>query len=126
LSFLFDENLSQAIVIALRAHGEPLHHVRELFPASTPDETLFRFLADRAWCLVSRDLRITRNPQQRHAILEAGIGAFFFTGRASRSAFKMTMFVFERWEEIKAFADAERRPFICAVPDRGRLHRLDG
>jgi hypothetical protein len=99
--------------------------VRELFPASTPDETLFGFLAEKGWCLVSRDLRIARNPQQRRAILEAGIGAFFFTGRAVRSAFKMTTFVFERWEEIKQFASTEPKPFICAVPDRGNLHRLD-
>jgi hypothetical protein len=87
---------------------------------------LFVYLGERNWFLVTADISIARNPQQRSALVGAGIGAFFFTGKANRNPFEWVQLVVKRWEHILAYASAHEPPFLCGVPDRGALHRMKG
>jgi predicted nuclease of predicted toxin-antitoxin system len=125
LIFLFDENMPPRVAAALQALGTcEARHVVDHLPRGTPDEQVFEFAAARGWVLVTQDIRIRRNPHQRAALLQAGIGAFILTGRGGRSVEQMMIFLLERFPHILEAAAATRPPFIWGVPDRGRLDRL--
>jgi hypothetical protein len=46
LTFLFDENISQLIVDALKALGEPVAFLTDILPRGTDDITLFARLGE--------------------------------------------------------------------------------
>lgn len=93
-------------------------------PRGSPDEDVFKLAAGNDWFLVTQDARIRRNPHQRRALLQAGIGAFILTGRADRSVEEMMILLLERFPEILRVAAQTRPPFIFGIADRGRVERL--
>lgn len=123
--FLFDENMPPRVAAALQALGTcEARHVVDHLPRGTPDERVFEFAAAQGWLLVTQDIRIRRNPHQRAALWQSGIGAFILTGRGSRSVEQMMIFLLERFPEILTTAAATAPPYIWGVPDRGKLERL--
>lgn len=112
-------------MLALKAlQACDVEHVSDHCPAGTPDEDVFAFAAEKDWILVTQDIRIRRNPQQRQALLQAGIGCFIFTGRAQRSVNDMMAFFLARLTEILPLAQVLSKPYIVGIPDRGKLERL--
>lgn len=113
------------VAAALQALGTcEARHLVDHLPRGTPDGEVFTFVASQQWLLVTQDLRMRRNPHQRRALLEAGIGAFILTGRTNRSVDEMMIFLLERFPEILRTAAGTTPPFIFGVPDRGRIDRL--
>ncbi|MEX2284407.1 MAG: DUF5615 family PIN-like protein [Gemmatimonadota bacterium] len=123
--FLLDENISHKIAKALSALGEAVRHVTDVLPRGTADEAIFEKLAEEDWFLITQDQYIRRRKHQREAMLQAGIGAFIFTGRAEKSLKEMTVAVLERFDEINELAIRTDRPFIFGIPDRGGIERLE-
>lgn len=124
MTFVFDEDIPPGVVDALKAGSQPALHVTEVCDRGTPDEEIFRTLGAVGWYLVTADVAIARRPHQRAALIEAGIGAFFFTGRANRSLFDWVQLVVRRWPELVSYATGRERPFLCGVPDRGALRHI--
>lgn len=122
--FLFDENFPQSIPRALRDLGENAHHSLEHLAPGTADETVFEFLRAQGWDWVTHDRRVRRNPQQRSALLGAGIGAFIFTGAVQRSPREMTVFTLQCFPDILREATHTPRPFIYSVSDKRKLIKL--
>ncbi len=85
--FVFDENILPGLVAALRGAGEHARHITEELGRGSQDVNVFGFLGRHGCYLVTADVRISRNPQQRAALIASGIGAFFFTGKAKRNPF---------------------------------------
>lgn len=126
LIFLLDENMPPKVAAALQALGScEARHVVDHLPRGTPDEQVFTFASAQGWILLTQDVRIRRNPHQRAALLQAGIGAFILTGRADRSVEQMMIFILERLPQIVEAARRSTPPYIYGVPDRGRIERLD-
>lgn len=122
--FLFDANLPRGLVEALRAVGEPAEHVNEIFAPATPDETWIRYAGERGWCVVSRDVNITRKPQELAALREAEVGAFFLLpGKRSPQRCQIVQTVIRHWPEMKRLAKSESRPFQLEIGER-RVGRL--
>ena len=121
MTFCFDENLPPRVAEALRALGTEVYHVVEYLGRGTPDEQVFAFLAERGWHLVTQDARIHRNPHQRRALLQAGIGAFILTGRTSRTISETMIFLLQHLPAMQQAATERERPFIITVSDRGRI-----
>ena len=122
--FLFDANLPAGLAEALRVLGEPAEHVSEIFAPATPDETWIRYAGERGWCVVSRDVNITRNHHERAALQEAEVGAFFLLpGRRSPRLCQIIQTVVKHWPELKRVAADERRPFQYEIGER-RVRRL--
>ena len=120
-----DENMPPSVAAALHALGTvEAHHLLAHLPRGTPDEEIFEFVARRQWILLTQDERIKRNPHQRRALLESGIGAFILTGRAERSTEDMMRFLLERLPEMREELEGVEPPFIFGVPDRGGIQRL--
>jgi len=55
LTFLFDENISQLIVDALKALGKPVAYLTDILPRGTDDIALFSRLGELSWFLVTQD-----------------------------------------------------------------------
>jgi hypothetical protein len=125
LIFFLDENMPPKVAAALQALGTcEARHLVDHLPRGTTDEEIFRFLAAKGWILLTQDIRIRRNPHQRRALRDSGIGAFFLTGRAERSVEEMMVFLLGRLPLIIAYADAHDPPYLVSVPDRGQLEEL--
>jgi hypothetical protein len=125
LTFLFDENISQLVVDALKALGKPVAYLTDILPRGTDDITLFSRLAELGWFLVTQDKKIKRKKHELEALRRAGLGAFIFTGRAERDIDSMMMLVLKSFNEIQKLATQTKRPFIFGISDRGSIDRLD-
>ena len=116
---LFDANLPPGLVEALTNLGEPVEHVSQIFAPATPDETWIRYAGERDWCIVSRDVNITRKPHEAVALREFGVGAFFLLpGKRSPRLCQIIQTVIRHWPEIKRIARTERRPFQFQIGER--------
>ena len=74
MTFAFDENVSPAIVLALKTLEYPVIHCTEFLPRGTPDEQLFEGIANRDFFLVTQDQNMSRKRHQRSAMLARGRG----------------------------------------------------
>ena len=116
MTLLLDENLSPKVATALKALGREVTHVNEILPRGTSDEEIFSKLAELGWCLLTQDIKIKRHKHQRAAMIQAGIGAFIFTGRAEKSLEEMTIKILQHLDEIESLIRNTRRPFVFGSP----------
>jgi hypothetical protein len=122
--FLFDANTPPGLVDALEALGEPAEHVARIFAPATPDETWIRHAGERGWCIITRDVNITRRVHEAAALREAGVGAFFLLpGKRSPRLCQIVQAVIKQWPEIKRVARSERGPFQYQIGER-QVRRL--
>jgi len=124
LIFFLDNNLSPILAGGLRALGEDVRHLREVFPPDTPDELWLPEIGQRGWYLVTHDKRIPRKPAELQALIQAGAGAFVFTHRRKLTRWGWVELVVRRWAEITRWAEQHERPFVVGIPERGVLRRL--
>lgn len=118
--FLFDAHMPPGLVEALTVLGESAEHVNSIFAPATPDETWIRYAGERGWCVITRDVNITRKPHELAALREGGVGAFFLLpGKRSPNLCTVIQTIIRHWPEIKRVARAERRPFQFQVGERG-------
>lgn len=119
MNFLFDEDTSVRLAEAMRTLGEPVQHVQKHpdLGKGTPDDVVFRVAEERDYYLVTRDRQMRDRRHQLAAIKEMGLGVFFLhIGKKESPPFwKEVKLVIKRWEEIKAFADNNSRPFTAGV-----------
>jgi hypothetical protein len=127
LDACFPPKLARALE-ALNQEDCQYHHSSAVFGQDAEDEVIIQGAAARGWILVTQDARMSKNPHQRAAILEAGIGAFAFIGTATaqKSLRKMAAFVLDVADEMIEKASTTRRPFIWGITDRKKFRRLDG
>ena len=125
MTFAFDENVSPAIVLALKTLEYPVIHCTEFLPRGTPDEQLFEEIANRDFFLVTQDQNMSRKRHQRSAMLALGLGVFIFTGRASRSNREFALLLQQSFPEMANKATATLRPFIFGITDRRHFERDD-
>jgi hypothetical protein len=123
-TFFFDNNLSPLLVAGLRGFGEDVQHLRDAFPENTKDSVWIPQVAESGWILVTRDKRIRTRPLEAEALVRAGLSAFFFVQKRDPDLWGWVEALVRRWTEMKELAERERRPFLFAVPERGRIDRL--
>lgn len=81
MKLFFDNNLSPKLAHGLRAMAEPEHeviHLKDKFAPNTEDAVWMKAIAgDKAWVIITADVRIGRNPHEVRAWKEAGHTVFF-------------------------------------------------
>jgi len=126
LKLFLDENIPPQIAVALKALGHEAVHLEEYLPRASSDQQVLRFLADHEdWYFVSQDSKISRRPHERAALLQAGVGAYFYTGRAERSVDQPMVLMLETLPQIKAHAARTKRPFMIGISDQKKLKPID-
>jgi len=130
LKFVLDATFSPQLATALEALSQGEAHFEyapTLFGSAAPDELIYHGVRDRGACLITLDIAMTRKPQQRAVMKDAGIGVFVFTGRAlAQQSFNgIPATVLGGADEIAARAQSTRRPFVWGISDRKKFVRLD-
>lgn len=112
MTLLFDENIPQRIVVALRALNREVAHVYEHGLRAAPDPEVFAFCSARGWVLLTRDKKIRRKPHERAAYLATGIGVFIYSGTAERTLDDQIMHILKTLPEIEKLAARTHPPYL--------------
>ena len=126
--FLLDGSLPPPLAQALQRFDQEdcqYRHCAEVFGAAAHDDVMLSGVQERGWFLVTHDVRLSRQPAQRQALLESGIGVFVFTGRAERTVREFAAFVLECAGAMIEHAAKTKPPFIWGISDQKRFNRLD-
>lgn len=120
VTFFLDENMPRRLAEALHDHlGENVTHLYDHFGADgVLDPDVLRFVGNRGWFLVSRDLKIMRRPHEREVIERMGIGAFFLKDSLNDFCSIVRALV-HNWPETKRYARSRQRPFALLLRERG-------
>lgn len=125
MTFVFDENVSPALVKVLLLLEYPVIHCTEFLPRGTADHVLFEEIASQGSFLVTQDQNMSRKKHQRAAMLALGLGVFIFTGKASRSNREFALLLQQSFPEIEHRAETTARPFVFGITDRRKFERQD-
>ena len=74
MRFFVDNNLSPQLANGMRAFGEDVIHITEIFPDDTHDTEYLSRVGSEGWFLVTRDNRIRYRPAERTARKEHQVG----------------------------------------------------
>jgi len=121
MNFFIDTNLSEKLANGMKAFGEQVIHLKEIFPEDTPDAKWLEYIGKHRMILVTRDLRILRKPAELRAIKIHRVGAFFLGGK-NRRACELIQQLVRNWPRIKEHAYKNRNsvPFAFEIPARGK------
>ena len=118
MKFFLDNNLSERLAHGMKAFGEDVVHLKELFPQATEDVSWLKYVGDGGLFLVTRDERLRWNPAEIRAIREHRVGAFFLGGK-ERSRCELIQQLVRNWPRMKELAANTNRPFAYRVPPSG-------
>ena len=103
---------------ALAAAGVHVERHRDHFAHNAPDEEWIPEVARRDWYALSNDGRIYRNPPEREAVMNSGLGFFIVRGGSDTSAALAENFV-STYGKVLAFIERHDRPFIATISRAG-------
>ena len=118
MTLFIDNNLGQNLAAGMKAFGEDVSHLRELFPANAKDTEWLPVVGARQYILVTRDEEIRREPSELAALKKNAVGAFFLGGKGLNRCQLIQQLV-RNWPRIKELAHKERRPFAFRIPPSG-------
>jgi predicted nuclease of predicted toxin-antitoxin system len=118
MKFLFDNNLGIKLAKGMQGFGENAVHVTEVFLQNVPDSQLFQYASQHSMFIISRDLRMRRNPAEHDAIRKYRVGIFFLGGK-NRDTCQLIEQTVRNWRQMKERAAEERRPFAFLIPPKG-------
>jgi hypothetical protein len=120
--FFVDRSLGGKVVAeALRAAGEAVEVHDDQFASDAADQDWLAAVGANAWVVLSKDDRIRRNPVERHALLSAGIAAFFL-GRSDLRGDQMATALVAALPAMKKALRRFTVPFIAGISVAGHVH----
>ena len=118
MRFFIDTNLSEHLANGMKAFGEEVIHLKEIFPEDTSDSQWLQYIGKNHYFLITRDERIRRNPIEVFSMRKYNVGAFFLGGK-NRTRCELIQQLVRNWPRIKELSRKTRRPFIFRVPPKG-------
>lgn len=111
--FFTDRDLGQRFPDILHEAGIAVERHRDHFADDTPDEAWIAEVAHRGWIAVSHDKAIGRRPNEREAVLAAGLGLLIMVGKVPYPDLALNFVV--TLPRITRFLEQHRPPFIARV-----------
>lgn len=108
-----DRNLGKRFVTIVREASIEIIAHAEHFSDNARDEEWLAKAGAEGWFCISLDARIRYRPNERDAVMHAGVGLFILAGRASHQDLAEN-FV-RTFPKIKRFTEKHNRPFIAKV-----------
>jgi len=130
MRFFLDNNLSRRVARALNELLGPdnsAQHLQDLFEPSTPDVVWLNELAQQKdWILLSADVRISRNPHEVKALMEAGHPIFFLKPAwAHQAPWELASRLFHVFPDILKLAERAKPGDTFLVPFKsGKITKL--
>ena len=122
MRFFVDNNLSPQLANGMKAFGEDVIHITEIFPHHTDDTEYLPRVGSEGWFLVTRDNRIRYRPAERTALKENRVGAFFMGGK-NRNRCQLIQQLVRNWPRMKELASNTPVPFAFQIPPSGTKFR---
>jgi predicted nuclease of predicted toxin-antitoxin system len=119
MKFFFDNNLSEKLTKGMKAFGEDVVHLKEIFPEDAADTDLLKYIGENGLVLITRDERVRYNPGEKTALIKHKVGAFFLGGK-NLDRCKLIEQVVRNWLRIKEYARKGQPPYAFRVPPRGK------
>lgn len=122
MTYFFDNNLSQVLVVILRALEADVLHLRDEFPPNTLDEDWIPTAGERGWMVVTADEGLYRNRLQREALRQNHVSVLFLPdGFLKKGRWEQAAWIVARWPKIDAQVQALVRPCLVRVTDNGKV-----
>ena len=118
MKFFIDNNLSEHLANGMRAFGEEVMHLKEVFPEDAEDPEWLEYIGSKGLLLVTRDEKVRRRPVELHALRQHRVGAFFLGGK-NLSRCDLIQQLVRNWSRMKQLASNTKRPFAFRVPRSG-------
>ncbi|MBU2518070.1 MAG: DUF5615 family PIN-like protein [Proteobacteria bacterium] len=118
MTFFFDNNMSPKMAEGMKAFGEDIVYLKELFSDGTEDVVWLEYIGDNGIYLITRDDRILRNPAEKKAFVEHNVGGFFVGGQQLTRC-DLIRNIVRNWHHIKSFAQKNHKPFAAKIPRSG-------
>lgn len=118
-----DENIAPQIAPGLNELQKPLNRkencdcqitsISERFGKGAKDEDWIPQAGEEGAIVITQDLRINSNTQQRALYLNSGLGIFFFKppSKTGYNYWELVKQVVNNWEDIKRLSKRTERPF---------------
>jgi hypothetical protein len=118
--YFFDNNISPHLVEAMRLFGEPVHHMRDLYPGGDPGDPVWvPEVAGRGLIIVTYDRGIKRKPDECAVFVSSKAGGFFLMGGHRAGRWEQVEQLVRQWRFLKQTAEETPRPFMLRVRSRG-------
>lgn len=127
MKLYFDESVGQRVPSALRHIGAPCQAIdfptrAGAFRLGMPDLEWIPLAGSGGYLSISHDLHMLEVPEERRAIVSAGLGAVFIdAGHAAR--WEVLRLVLVRWEWL-AQLDERPRPFAIRMRVGGHVREV--
>lgn len=118
MTFFVDNNLSAQLAEGMKAFGEPVVHLKQLFDPDEDDDVWLAHIGAEGMILITRDERIRFRPNELAALRDNRVGAFFLGGK-NRSRCELIQQLIRNWPRMKELAEKTRRPFAFRIPPSG-------
>lgn len=118
MKFFVDNNLGQQLASGMKAFGEDVIHLKDVFPENTDDTEWLEHIGSRGVFLITRDEKVLRRPLELESLMRHRVGAFFLGGK-NRSRCELIQRLVRNWPRIKEHAAKAKRPFAFRIPPRG-------
>ena len=118
MTFFFDNCLSNKISNGFKAFGEDVIHLTDIFDEDTKDVEFLNYIGDNQMALITKDLRIRRNPVEKEQLIKSKIITFFLGGKNLNTWQRIVQLV-RGWQKIKELADSTKPPFCYIVRPSG-------
>ncbi|MFX0202054.1 MAG: DUF5615 family PIN-like protein [Candidatus Hodarchaeota archaeon] len=122
MTFFFDNNLSESLVKGMKAFGEDVVHLKDLFPEDTDDVIWLKHVGKNGMVLITRDKKVRWNPAERGALQKYKVGAFFLGGK-NLNRCRLIQQVVRNWPRIKEFAQKHPPAYAFRIPPTGTKFR---
>ena len=112
--FFIDASMGKAVGIRLRDEGLTVELHNDHFAEGTPDTEWLAVGGAKGWIVLTKDTRIRHRPNERQALLSAGVRAFAFTS-GSLSGSQMADAIVEALPRIMKTLVTNAPPFVARI-----------
>ncbi len=121
---LIDENLSRFLADGLEQLQYPLGNSVKIvsmeakYGRGAKDVEWIENLGKEKGVFITKDIRITTRRHELEALKRSGLGAFFLVVPKHYRYWQTVKLIVQRWEEIVAIIDGDKRPFAYEITPR--------
>jgi hypothetical protein len=122
--FYLDESIySRVLAVAMTAAGAQVRTPADLAGFGAHDEKWLPMTAARGWVVLMRDQRVRYCELEKNALIEAGVGAFVFTGGQATAA-DTAEIICRLVPKLASTNRSESKPFLYSFGFAGSLDRI--
>ena len=112
--FFTDRDLGNLFPELLREAGVNVKKHSDHFPDDTKDEEWLKQAGQKGWFCLTRDQRIRYKPNEKDAVMRAGVGLFILVSRRATHQ-ELAINLIKTLHKVERFVEKQERPFIAKI-----------